>query len=237
MTGQHVHEPKVESGMSSALRSVDTASVAITNPSLHEQIYQEARGEITRVPWAAGRPNPLLVSWLNAEAPGLIRPGSRVVVTGCGLGDDVCELADRGYDAMGFDVAPTAITWARQRFPSLAKNLVVADLFNVPPRFHHRFDLVVEVYTLQSVHPTVRERAAEAMASLVTPHGVVLAVCRGRDESELLDYNQGPPWPLTVSELTGLMEAAGLRPIRTPDDFMDDENPPTRRVRAAFVRA
>jgi hypothetical protein len=52
----------------------------------------------------------------------------------------------------------------------------------------------------------------------------------------MLDYTQPPPWALTVSELTGLMEARGLRPIRNPDDFMDDETPPKRRVRAAFSR-
>ena len=41
-----------------------------------------------------------------------MRRGSRVVV-GCGLGDDVAELLSRGYDAVGFDVSPTAIGWAR----------------------------------------------------------------------------------------------------------------------------
>jgi SAM-dependent methyltransferase len=236
MSDQHhaLHETELQS-----ISTVGggTGVMTETAPSYHEQAYREAHGDISRVCWADGRPNRMLISWLNAEAPGLIRPGSRVVVVGCGLGDDVCELSDRGYDAQGFDIAPTAINWARQRFPSLAKNLMVADLMNLPPRFRHRFDLVVEVYTLQSMDPATRERAAEALASLATPHGVVLAVCRGRDESELLEHTQGPPWPLTVSELTGLMEAAGLRPLRAPDDFLDDEAPPVRRVRGAFVRA
>jgi hypothetical protein len=149
----------------------------------------------------------------------------------------VAELADRGYDVQGFDIAPTAVNWARQRFPSLGGSLMVADLFNLPTRMRHRFDLVVEIYTLQSIHPTLRERAAEGLASLVTPHGVLLTICRGRDESELLDYTRPPPWALTRSELTGMMESRGLRPIRTPDDFTDAESPPKRRLRAAFVRA
>jgi SAM-dependent methyltransferase len=237
-----LHEPKlpIEVKINSApagTLTVDAPSgVMEIAPSWHEQVYHEAAGDISRIKWAEGRPNPMLISWLNAEAPGLIRPGGRVVVVGCGLGDDVAELADRGYDVQGFDIAPTAINWARNRFSQLAKNLLVADLFNLPTRLRHRFDLVVEVYTLQSVHPSMRERAAESLASLVTPHGVVLTICRGRDESELLDYNQPAPWALTVSELTGLMEARGLRPIRNPDDFMDDETPPKRRVRAAFSR-
>lgn len=204
--------------------------------SWHEHVYQDAAGNISRVPWACGRPNPVFISWLNTEAPGMIRPGGRVVVVGCGLGDEVSELADRGYDVQGFDISPTAISWARQRFPVLAKNFMVADLFQPPPRFRHRFDLVVEIDTLPSIHPSVREHAANALSSLVTPHGTVLAICRGRDESDLLDMTHPPPWNLTVSELTGLMESTGLRPMRRPDDFMDDDSPPKRRLRAAFVR-
>ena len=64
----------------------------ISGPGWHDQIYRDASGQMSKVPWADGRPNPALVSWLNAEAAGRVRPGSRAVVIGCGLGDDVVEL-------------------------------------------------------------------------------------------------------------------------------------------------
>jgi hypothetical protein len=32
-----------------------------------------------------------------------------------------------------------------------------------------------------------------------------------------------------------MFEKAGMHPIREPDDFEDDETPPVRRIRAAFV--
>lgn len=221
-----------------APRSVGTIEASTeASAAMFETIYKSAEGEASRVPWAKGRPNPMLVSWLNAEAPGLIRPGSRVVVVGCGLGDDVVELAARGYDAQGFDVSTTAVQWARKRFPELGTGLFAADLFALPSRLRHRFELVVEAYTLQSLDPSLRERAAHAAASLAGPHGVVLTICRGRDETELLESVQGPPWPLCPSELTGLMEAAGMRALRGPDDFLDDGSPPMRRLRCAFVRA
>lgn len=243
MTGHErsLREPKLPIEVAGGGTPVGAAMETSTGvleiaPTWHEQVYRDAAGDMSRVRWAGGRPNPMLISWLNAEAPGLIRPGSRVVVVGCGLGDDVAELADRGYDVQGFDIAPTAVNWARERFPGLAKSLVVADLLALPSRLRHRFDLVVEIYTLQSVHPSSRERAGEALASLATPHGVLLTICRGRDETELLDYTQPPPWALTATELTGLMEAAGMRPMKSPDCFTDDETPPKKRVRAAFSR-
>lgn len=202
-----------------------------------DTIYRDAAGDLSRVPWAEGRANPALVSWLNAEASGRVRPGARAVVVGCGLGDDVIELANRGYDAVGFDVSATAIDWARRRFADHADAFVTGDLLGLPSRFRHRFDLVVEAYTIQSVEPALREAMVRAITQLACPRGLIVAIARGRDDSELLESLQGPPFPLTPPELLGLFESCGWQPTRKVDDFLDDENPPQRRLRASFVHA
>ena len=85
--------------------------------------------------------------------------------------------------------------------------------------------------------PAQREVAASASASLLGPRGLLVAIAQGREESELLETVQGPPWPLTRTELIGLMEVAGLKPVRAADEFLDDETPPKRRLRAAFEHA
>ena len=122
-------------------------------------------------------------------------------------------------------------------FPNHSSAFCVADLLSVPTRFLHRFELVVESYTIQSMDPSRREPAAAAIASLLGPRGVMVVVARGRDESELLEHTSGPPWPLTRSELGGLLEACGLKCSRSIDDFLDDETPPKRRLRAVFEHA
>jgi SAM-dependent methyltransferase len=223
-------------------RGVEVPVVAGLNPptsgdpsawiSYFEEVYRDAAGDATRVPWAHERPSPALVTWLNREAPGLMRPGARVAVVGCGLGDDVRELADRGYDPVGFDVSPTAVEWARQRFPALRDRYVVADAMSPPPSLQRRADLVVEINTLQAVHPTLREHVARGVVSLARPKGLVLAVCRGREPGE--PAATAPPFALTVDELTGLFGACGWAPMREVDDFLDDESPARRRLRAAF---
>jgi hypothetical protein len=204
-------------------------------PAWHDETYRAARGDLAKVPWAEGKPNPALISWLNAEAAGRVRPGSRAVVVGCGVGDDVIELLNRGYDAIGFDISPTAVEWARIRFPGQGNAFCACDLLAPPTRFRHRFELVVECCTLQSIDPATREQASAALASLLCPRGTLLAVANGRDDSELLEHVHGPPWPLTRTELCGLMELAGLKPTRAIDDFSDDAG--HRRLRGAFERA
>src|ERR1044071_8030366 len=147
-----------------------------------EQIYTDAGGDAAKVPWSKGGPSPAMLAWMNSAAPALVRPGACVTVSGCGLGDDVRELADRGYDATGIDVSPTAVEWARRRHPELADRFQVADLTDLPPGLRRRADLVVEVSTIQVVHPELRPAIVAGIASLARPRGVVLAVCRGREE-------------------------------------------------------
>jgi SAM-dependent methyltransferase len=177
-----------------------------------ESIYECADGDPTRVPWADCRPNPVLLAWLNREACHLVRPGSRAVVVGCGLGDDLVELTRRGYDAMGFDVSPTAIRWAARRHPQMSDRFLQADLLDLPARLVGRFDLVVEISTIQSVHPGLRRLVASGIGRLVAPRGAVMTLARGRPDSEELDPRDGPPWPLTKGELLALMSNAGLCP-------------------------
>lgn len=210
---------------------------APSSPEWFDSIYRTASGDSAGVPWAKLKPNPFLLAWLNAEAAARVRPGSRAIVVGCGLGDDVAELISRGYDVTGFDISPTAIDWARKRFPADSHAFIHADLFNLPTRFRHRFELVVEISTLQALLPAQREAASLAIANLCGPRGVVLTICRARDDDSPLDHSAPPPYPICPAELSALMEAAGLKPCRAFDDFMDDETPPVRRLRALFERA
>jgi hypothetical protein len=91
------------------------------------------------------------------------------------------------------------------------------------------FDFVLESYTLQVLPPELRPVAAGAIAGLLAPGGTLLVIARGRASHE----DPGAmPWPLTPAELRGMF--AGLRLVRF-DDFVDDEHPPVRRLRAEYA--
>lgn len=202
-----------------------------------EQVYRDAGADHARIPWAHAHPNDALIPWLNVEAPSLVRPGGRVVVIGCGLGHDVIELLHRGYDATGFDICQSAIDGAMKLHPRYAERFQQADLLDPPPRFRHRFDLAVDVHTLQSVPPGLWAPMAGAMAELLGPHGVMVSICRGRPDDVPLEQVEGPPFSLTPADLIETFAAAGLAPTRAADDFEDDNSPPVRRLRCAFRRA
>lgn len=207
----------------------------VTGPDTEwfESVYASAIGERTAIPWADGRPSPALVNWLNVVAPSLIRCGARVAVVGCGLGDDARELMRRGYEVTAFDWSPTAITWAQRLDPDNGDCYHVADLFDTPARWRHRFDLVVEINTIQSLDPSCHGGAMAAIAELVSAHGHLLVVCRHASSAPAAG---GPPWPMDERELEEIARGAGLTAGGPIAAFLDDEDPPVARMRAVFGR-
>ncbi|MFK7959280.1 MAG: methyltransferase domain-containing protein [Phycisphaerales bacterium] len=204
-----------------------------TSADFYGAIYADAAGDPNAVPWSHGGAHPALVRWLDVVAPQLVRCGARVAVPACGYGEEVRALIGRGYDAIGFDVSPLAVRGARSLDPANDGQYVEADLFDLPSRWRHRFDLVVEVNTVQAMPPTARDRIMAAMAELLTPHGHLLAVGHARPEGTPLDSARAvPPWPLTASELEAVAGRAGLVPD-TPIDIFELERAAAPAVPAA----
>lgn len=136
-----------------------------------------------------------------------------------------------GFAVTAFDVSPTAISSCRRRFPSSRVDYRVADLFDPPPNWLGRFDLVLEAYTLQVLPKDLRAAAMKNMARFAKPDGSLLVICRGRERS---DPEGEMPWPLLKGELD---EFARLGLSRKEfQDFMDNESPPVRRFLAYYAR-
>ncbi|MEO1130033.1 MAG: class I SAM-dependent methyltransferase, partial [Planctomycetota bacterium] len=180
-----------------------------------DALYRDSQGDVTRVPWAHARANPCMVAWLNVEAPNLLRPGARVAVIGCGFGEDAAALADRGYDVTAFDACPSAIEHAKRRHGALARSFMVADLMDLPSRLHHRFDLAVEVHTLQALPPEHRPALAAGMADLLSHRGAALRrrawAAHGRHQRRALRHPRGRPRPRGPQR-----DRDGLLPVRRP---------------------
>jgi SAM-dependent methyltransferase len=193
-----------------------------------EPVYAAAGEHVTDVPWVDLAPNRHLVDWLDRE--GRTGTGARAAVVGCGTGDDAELLRERGFDAVGFDIAPTAVAWARRRFPDTA--FLVANLLDLPTALVGAFAFVFEAYTLQALPVEIRDEAIDGVASLVAPGGTLLVVTYGRDMSE----EPGRlPWPLTRGELARF-GARGLRERRF-EEHRDELEPERRRFRVEYVRA
>lgn len=165
-----------------------------------ESVYRRADGDDTAIPWQHAISRRLVDDWLIGFDPDTPR---RALVVAAGLGDDAAALAARGLDVVAFDAAPTAVEWARRRHRQGAVEWCVADLFALPEAWHDAFDLVLEVFTVQSIPPTQQVAAARAIARTVGAGGrlVVVAITVDGDEEP-----SGPPWPLRSGAVDALVD-------------------------------
>jgi 2-polyprenyl-3-methyl-5-hydroxy-6-metoxy-1,4-benzoquinol methylase len=222
---------KQPEAMQQRVKSLATESLRQSDPTgWFEVLYTEANGNSEQVPWANLTTHPYLQDWLEHYAPQ--GDGRSALVIGCGLGDDAEALAQRGFRVTAFDISPTAIVWCRKRFPDSLVTYVVADLFAMPPAWHHAFDLVVESRTIQSLPLSVRSKVIELIGQLVAKRGTLLVITRVR----ALDAEpEGPPWPLSDKELAQFQEL-GLQEIRR-DSFGDTDNDSVKKLRVEYLRA
>ena len=184
-----------------------------------DRLYSGADRNPAAVPWASLSPCGEVV-----EAAG--RGSGRAIVVGCGLGDDAMALAGAGWETVAFDVSPTAIEWCIEWFGD-AVDWQVADLFDLPTTWHHAFDLVVEVRTVQSLPPAMRCEALDAVAGLVG--GRLLLIASARPHHVI---PTGPPWAVSEVELVAL-ERGGL----TKESLTVDGSGPGSRLVGTWVRS
>jgi hypothetical protein len=194
-----------------------------------EDLYTQAAGDATNIPWADLIANPKVIQWLDRHR--IAGDGRAALAIGCGLGDDAEELVRRGFRTTAFDISASAIAWCRRRFPQSPVTYVVADLFRTPIAWSGAFDFVLESYTLQVLPSDLRQAAIKHITDFIAPHGTLLVVSRGREP----DDPQGKmPWPLTKEELEDFSRHS-LKEVSF-EDYLDDEDPPVRRFRVACRR-
>ncbi len=162
-----------------------------------EELWSAAdRGEVS-TPWNRSAPHWALAQW---TAAGVTGAGRRAVVVGAGLGADAEHLATLGFATTAFDISATAVRTARDRNPGSAVAYRVADLLDLPTDLVGAFDLVVEIFTVQALHGSLRSRAMAGVRRLLAPGGTLLVVQAVREDDE--PVSSTPPWLLDRAEMS-----------------------------------
>jgi SAM-dependent methyltransferase len=162
----------------------------------YDELWSAAgRGEVP-LPWDHTDPHPVLADWVAGHGGG---NGRRAVVVGCGLGADSEHLARHGWRTTAFDISPAAVTAVRDRYPDSPVDYRQGDLLDLTEDLRGAFDLVVEIYTLQALHPSLRDRAIAGVQGLMAPGATALVVQVVRPDDQPLTPE--PPWTLTRAEM------------------------------------
>ncbi|HTY86374.1 MAG TPA: methyltransferase domain-containing protein [Candidatus Acidoferrum sp.] len=157
------------------------------------QAYWEQHYQSGDMRWEKGGPSPGLVDFLAAH-PEL--PGGTVAIPGCGTGHDVRVFARAGFEAFGFDIAPSAIRLAKEKTKDagLAAQFQLADFLRDEPPL--RFDWLFEHTLFCAIQPAERDDYVRALLRWLKPGGQYLAV-----NYLIVESSEGPPFAATRTEL------------------------------------
>ena len=157
-----------------------------------DEIYR--KGEVF---WNKGAPSPPMRQYLERHP---VR--GRTLVPGCGHGHEVALAVAHGLDAIGLDIAPTGIAEARGLYPKIAERFVVGDLFNPAAELRGAFDVVLEHTCLSGLPPSLRADYRRGVDLTLRPGGLLIGVWFINPDLDPGD--EGPPFPLSVPDLTAL---------------------------------
>ena len=190
-----------------------------------EELYRTAKETGLQIPWANFKRNENLD--LSENLLDFI-PTKKVLVIGCGLGDDAEYLSDCGGKVDAFDLSETAIEMCKKRFPNSKVNYFQADLFALPESMKGHYDFIFEAYTLQAMPTDYRDKGIIVIPDLLSKNGFLYMICRGRDHHEEISRL---PFPISKEELEPFK--VKVKEILF-EDFHDQEDPPKRRFRILY---
>ena len=154
--------------------------------------YWEARYVAQDMPWEKGEASPGLVDFLSEHSQ---LPKGTVCVPGCGTGHDVRAWASAGFEAYGFDLAPSAVRLSAERTAAagLRAEFRLADFLHDAPPFE--FDWAFEHTLFCAIQPLEREDYLRSVWRWLKPGGQYLAV------NYLIPDKDGPPFGTTREEI------------------------------------
>ena len=122
-------------------------------------------------------------------------PRPRILDVGCGVGKSVMASVNAGFDAYGYDLAPSAIRLSieRTKAAGLTAQFRLADFLCDPAPF--KFDWLFEHTLFCAIQPGDRDEYVRAVSRWLKPNGQYLAV------NYLIPDTEGPPFGTTRDEL------------------------------------
>ena len=149
------------------------SDVLMRNPrAIYDWMYR--RG----APWEGG-PRRELVDLVDSGQLGPADPGRRAVDLGCGTGSNVVFLAERGFDVVGVDISPVAISKARvsAEAAGVEPRWVVADLMDPTVSLGGPFDLLLDGGMIDDFPRSRRSAAVARVTALARPGSVFITWC------------------------------------------------------------
>lgn len=157
----------------------------------------ENRYQQEQTGWDRGEVSLNLLYWIEGE---YLQP-CRILVPGCGNGHEVLALAEKGFDVVAIDIAPTPIENLRKALKAkqLTVELIQADF--LAWECEKSFDAIYEQTSLCALHPDEWKSYEKCLYKWLKPKGKLFA------QFMQTGQENGPPFHCEMSAMTDLFVA------------------------------
>jgi SAM-dependent methyltransferase len=160
-------------------------------PKLEEEFWNN-RYSSNETGWELNEPAPAFADML----PRLKLPRSRILVLGCGSGEDAALFAREGHFVTAVDFSEEALQRAQAKFSGLNNiKFVKADAFKLPVIFEQAFDVVVEHTFYCAVSPERRNDLIKVWRRCLADGGQLMGVFFAMERKNAPPFG-GTEWEL-----------------------------------------
>ena len=166
-------------------RQYDIPDWFVAEPEANKQKFWCQKYEENFMPWDLEEPATALTDALAQ----LKIPKSRILVPGCGTGNDAAYLARQGHIVTAVDISPNAIKIAKERYGDIQQlEFIQGDVFQFPDSFSNSFDLVFEHTCYCAINPVRRNELLRVWKRVLVESGHLLGIFF------TMDRRSGPPF-------------------------------------------
>jgi SAM-dependent methyltransferase len=168
--------------------------------------------------WDLGGPTP---AFKHLMLDGGLKPG-RMIVLGAGRGYDAREFARHGFQVTAVDFASQAVReMQRLADPAAPVDILQHDIFTLPHEIDNSFDYLLEYTCFCAIDPKRRTEYADLVTRLLKSNGLYIDLAFPLDNRV-----GGPPFAVSVAEITGLFQIRGFNLISrdTPADSVSQRH-------------
>lgn len=157
-----------------------------------EEYYKRAYSEekVSKHEWVAGTANPELVNLVYTNK---IKPNSKILEVGCGIGSESVFLAVRGMNVTALDISESAISKAKElaNVYDTKVNWKVGNILT-DDDLDEKFDVITDQGCFHHLSDEERVRYEEKIVKLLKPKGMFILRC-------FSDKIPGGPQPRRIS--------------------------------------
>lgn len=149
-------------------------------PQFWNNLYENKEGR-----WELDAPAPALKEML----PRMKWPKSRVLVLGCGSGNDAAYFAEKGHVVTAVDMSESALAQAKKKYGH-HENItwLKSDIFKLPREFEQSFDVIFEHTCYCAIDPSQRSKLVKTWLQCLVPGGHLMGIFFVNDKQA------GPPF-------------------------------------------